>query len=282
SPLSPSDEGFGGMPCLGQYGGPVFPYVGLGNIDGDQYPSASALVITILVNNHVNSSLLGPAIAWERKFIDTLKNFSNENMSIAFLSENSVEDELDRESRSDVFTVLLSYFVMFVYVSLALGQYRSLRTVLVDSQVTLGLAGVVIVLASVASSLGLFSYWGTPATLIIIEVIPFLVLAVGVDNIFILVQGFQGGLSTMPAVKTFALYAGLALLVDFLLQVTCFVALLTLDAKRQRMQRMDVCCCISGSQTIFIEDGPSQGFLYRLFENYYAPALMKEPIRLTV
>ncbi|KAL1418222.1 hypothetical protein MTO96_026105 [Rhipicephalus appendiculatus] len=86
----------------------------------------------------------------------------------------------------------------------------------------------------------------------------------------------------MPAVKTFALYAGLALLVDFLLQVTCFVALLTLDAKRRRMQRMDVCCCISGSQTIFIEDGPSQGFLYRLFENYYAPALMKEPIRLTV
>lgn len=320
SPLSPSDEGFGGMPCLGQYGGPVFPYVGLGSIDGDQYSSASALVITILVNNNVNPSLLGPAIAWERKFIDTLKNFSNENMSIAFISENSVEDELERESRSDVFTVLLSYFVMFVYVSLALGQYRSFKTVLVDSQVTLGLAGVIIVLASVASSLGLFSYWGTPATLIIIEVIPFLVLAVGVDNIFILVQGFQrddgsedepiedkvarvvgnlgpslllasfseatcfflGGLSTMPAVKTFALYAGLALLVDFLLQVTCFVALLTLDARRRRIQRMDVCCCISGSQTIFIEDGSSQGFLYRLFENYYAPALMKEPVRLTV
>ncbi|KAL1418221.1 hypothetical protein MTO96_026104 [Rhipicephalus appendiculatus] len=192
SPLSPSDEGFGGMPCLGQYGGPVFPYVGLGNIDGDQYPSASALVITILVNNHVNSSLLGPAIAWERKFIDTLKNFSNENMSIAFLSENSVEDELDRESRSDVFTVLLSYFVnVRVRVSCPGPVPFPLRTVLVDSQVTLGLAGVVIVLASVASSLGLFSYWGTPATLIIIEVIPFLVLAVGVDNIFILVQGFQ-------------------------------------------------------------------------------------------
>lgn len=32
-----------------------------------------------------------------------------------------------------------------------------------------------------------------PATLIIIEVIPFLVLAVGVDNIFILVQDYQMG-----------------------------------------------------------------------------------------
>ena len=38
------------------------------------------------------------------------------------------------------------------------------------------------------ASLGFWSYVGEPATLIIIEVVPFLVLAVGVDNIFILVQ----------------------------------------------------------------------------------------------
>lgn len=44
---------------------------------------------------------------------------------------------------------------------------------------------------SVAASLGACSYFGTSATLIIVEVIPFLVLAVGVDNIFILVQALQ-------------------------------------------------------------------------------------------
>lgn len=53
---------------------------------------------------------------------------------------------------------------------------------------TLGLGGVLVVLISVACSVGIFGYIGVPATLIIIEVIPFLVLAVGVDNIFILVQ----------------------------------------------------------------------------------------------
>ena len=42
-----------------------------------------------------------------------------------------------------------------------------------------------------SSALGICSYAGIKATLIIVEVVPFLVLAVGVDNIFILVQEMQ-------------------------------------------------------------------------------------------
>jgi len=80
---------------------------------------------------------------------------------------------------------------MFAYVSISLGHYRSIATIPVDSKFLLGLSGVLIVLWSVASSIGFYSYCSVPATLIIIEVVPFLVLAVGVDNIFILVQTYQ-------------------------------------------------------------------------------------------
>lgn len=48
---------------------------------------------------------------------------------------------------------------------------------------------------------------------------------------------FSGGLSDMPAVRAFALYAGMALLVDFLLQITCFVSLLALDTIRQTVSK---------------------------------------------
>lgn len=45
-----------------------------------------------------------------------------------------------------------------------------------------------------------------------------------------------GALSGMPAVHAFALYAGMALTIDFILQMTCFVSLVALDARRQEVR----------------------------------------------
>lgn len=43
---------------------------------------------------------------------------------------------------------------------------------------------------------------------------------------------YTGSLSDMPAVRTFALYATAAILLDFLFQITAFIALMSLDNKR--------------------------------------------------
>lgn len=87
----------------------------------------------------------------------------------------------------------------------------------------------------------------------------------------------------MPAVKAFALYAGMALLVDFLLQITCFVSLLTLDTVRQTSNRFDVCCFIRGSKKHEPANQAGQeGFLYVFFKSVYVPLLMNKPVRCTV
>lgn len=62
------------------------------------------------------------------------------------------------------------------------------RSLFVNSRMCLGLFGIGLVILSVSSSVGLLSLLGVKTTLIIAEVIPFLVLAVGVDNVFILVH----------------------------------------------------------------------------------------------
>ena len=48
----------------------------------------------------------------------------------------------------------------------------------------------------------------------------------------------------MPAVKIFSLYAALAVFIDFVLQITCFVSLMTLDCRRELSKRYDFVCCI--------------------------------------
>ncbi|XP_013101655.2 NPC intracellular cholesterol transporter 1 isoform X3 [Stomoxys calcitrans] len=316
--------------CLAPYGGPVDPAIGLGGFlkQGEQlgpntkYERANAIILTFLVKNHHDKHKLTAALEWEERYVDYMLNYTKTRMSkhmdIAFTSERSIEDELNRGSQSDVLTILVSYLIMFAYIAISLGHVQEVGRAFIDSKITLGVGGVIIVLASVVSSVGIFGYIGVPATLIIVEVIPFLVLAVGVDNIFILVQTYQrdsrradetheehigrilgrvgpsmlltsisesccfflGGLSDMPAVKAFALYAGMALLFDFLLQITCFVSLLTLDTKRQAENRLDVCCFIRGKKT---DVAPiTEGLLYKFFKSVYVPFLMKKTVRVIV
>ena len=62
---------------------------------------------------------------------------------------------------------------------------------LTNSRIGLGLLGVILVALSVVAAIGLLSYLRIKATLIIIEVVPFLVLAVGTDNLFILTHAFE-------------------------------------------------------------------------------------------
>lgn len=68
----------------------------------------------------------------------------------------------------------------------------------VDAKLSLAMGGIVVVLGAVLSSLGFYSFVGLPSSLIIIEVVPFLVLAVGADNIFIFVLGHQVRTPTHP------------------------------------------------------------------------------------
>jgi len=338
-----------GLDCLGDYGGTVMPFVALGgypisSLSKPEYGNATAILLTFIINNNKNPEDNKKAEAWELAVVKFLKEFKNPNMTISFSTERSIQDELDRESQSDIITILLSYMAMFVYVTITLGRYTvffkknlsvksAFETLMVDMKFTLGLAGVIIVILSVTASIGLFSYMNIKATLIIFEVIPFLVLAVGVDNIFILVQKYQrdvrhpdesleeqiarivgyvgpsmlltssseslafllGALTPMPAVRIFSLYAALAVFIDFLLQITCFVSLMTLDCRRELSKRYNLLCCIQSNE-IDDEDDEStnpivqteinlekktkhSGLLFSIFNNYYAPFVMSHRVR---
>lgn len=146
-------------------------------------------------------------------FIEFIKDWDvNEKpdyMDIAYSAERSIEDEIKRLSFSEIRTIVISYLIMFLYISIALGRIFSCKDVMViffhyhlplftnecpfqlESKVSLAFGGILIVIFSVLCSIGVCAVSGVATTLLTLEVVPFLVLAVGVDNIFIIVQTCQ-------------------------------------------------------------------------------------------
>lgn len=60
---------------MAPYGGPVEPRIALGSFpadtDGDnpEYRLASAVILTFLIKNNVNKTLLRPAMKWELRYM---------------------------------------------------------------------------------------------------------------------------------------------------------------------------------------------------------------------
>ncbi|KAK4390055.1 NPC intracellular cholesterol transporter 1, partial [Sesamum angolense] len=308
---------------------PLDPSTALGGFSGNNYTEASAFIVTYPVNNEIDEEGNGTkrAVAWEKAFIQLAKEellpmVQSRNLTLAFSSESSVEEELKRESTADAITILISYLVMFAYISLTLGDAPRFSSYYISSKVLLGLSGVVLVMLSVLGSVGFFSAIGVKSTLIIMEVIPFLVLAVGVDNMCILVHAVKrqqvelpiegrisnalvevgpsitlaslaevlafavGSFIPMPACRVFSMFAALAVLLDFLLQVTAFVALIVFDFLRAEDNRIDCFPCIkvSGSNAE-LEKGSHQqklGLLARYMKEIHAPILNLWGVKLLV
>ena len=281
----------GAQECLPGFQQPLSRDIVLGGYKDDDVLSAEAMITTWVVNNHPEGSVgEARAMDWEKGLQEVLKEAQEEakamGLRISFSTERSLEEELNESTNTDAKIVVISYVIMFLYASLALGSTTlSVRSILhnpanalVASKFTLGVIGIVIVLMSVSASVGLFSACGIKVTLIIAEVIPFLVLAVGVDNIFLIVHEFErvnisspdeevegriakalgrmgpsillsastetiafalGAAVGMPAVRNFAVYAAGAVLINALLQITMFVSVLALNQKRVESSRMD-------------------------------------------
>ncbi|XP_023414361.2 NPC1-like intracellular cholesterol transporter 1 isoform X5 [Loxodonta africana] len=322
APLTFKDGTALGLSCMADYGAPVFPFLAVGGYKGKDYSEAEALIMTFSLNNYLpGDPRLAQVKLWELGFLEEVRAFQRRmagTFQVTFMVERSLEDEINRTTWEDLPIFATSYIVIFLYIALALGSYSSRSRRLVDSKGTLGLGGVAVVLGAVMAAIGFFSYLGVPSSLIILQVVPFLVLAVGADNIFIFVLEYQrlprkpgerreqhigrtlghvgpsmllcsiseaicfflGMLTPMPAVRTFALTCGFAVVLDFLLQMLAFVALLSLDSKRQEASRLDVCCCRRAQQPPQPSHG--EGLLLRFFRHVYVPVLLHKVTRAVV
>lgn len=313
-PASMSD-----CPCLSAFGAPMNLYnTYLGGFpEGAEtnttlYLESTAIVSTALVYSYYNDANNEPAIAWERAYIELMKLEAQENalFEVFFMAETSVQDEIKVESTGDMFPVVLSYMLMIVYVSLGINRWSFTRRFFQTAKITVGFLGVICIMIAVSSTIGIFMWCGVKLQLVIMEVVPFLTLAIGVDNIFLIVHAIShmqdelvheeailfvgldgkpeavqqittvlvseglsyigpsifmasiaesvafafGCISPMPAVLWFAAFAAAAVLINFCIQMTLLVAIITLDKRRELAGRYDLFCWRKATVSDWLKD----------------------------
>ncbi|KAI8600321.1 sterol-sensing domain of SREBP cleavage-activation-domain-containing protein [Dissophora ornata] len=182
----------------------------------------------------------------------------------------------------------MAYFVMFLYISLSVG-----RVDLVKSKYGLGIAAVATVFVSLMMSIGLCSVFGVTLTLMPWEILPFMIIVVGVENINILVHAVVetsmdlpvkervgrglgtvgvsitmtllaelclliiGAMTTIPAVQEFCTFAIAAVIMDYLLQMTFFITVISIDIRRLELSDLSIRPAVPYSRYPFSPRHPS-------------------------
>uniref|UniRef100_A0A8D3CBS4 SSD domain-containing protein n=1 Tax=Scophthalmus maximus TaxID=52904 RepID=A0A8D3CBS4_SCOMX len=215
--------------------------------------------------------------SWQRKFVEVVHQSipANSSQSLHAFSTTTLNDIMKSFSDVSVIRVAGGYLLMLAYACVTM-----LRWDCAKSQGAVGLAGVLLVALSVAAGLGLCSLLGLSFNAATTQVLPFLALGIGVDDMFLLAHSFteagcnipfkdrtgdclrrsgtsvaltsinnmiaffMAALVPIPALRAFSLQAAIVVVFNFAMVLLIFPAILSLDLHRREDKRLDVLCCL--------------------------------------
>ncbi|XP_026051326.1 protein patched homolog 1-like isoform X2 [Carassius auratus] len=214
--------------------------------------------------------------SWQRKFVEAVHGSIPQNSSsnVYAFSTTTLNDIMKSFSDVSVIRVAGGYLLMLAYACVTM-----LRWDCAKSQGAVGLAGVLLVALSVAAGLGLCSLLGLSFNAATTQVLPFLALGIGVDDMFLLAHSFtetrsnipfkertgdclrrtgtsvaltsinnmiaffMAALVPIPALRAFSLQAAIVVVFNFAMVLLIFPAILSLDLHRREDKRLDILCC---------------------------------------
>ncbi|XP_013176469.1 PREDICTED: protein patched [Papilio xuthus] len=219
--------------------------------------------------------------AWQRKFAaEVRKMTATESVSPAYsfypFSTSTLNDILGKFSELSLKNIILGYMFMLIYVAVTLMQWRDP----IRSQAGVGIAGVLLLSITVAAGLGFCALLGIPFNASSTQIVPFLALGLGVQDMFLLTHTYveqagdvpreertglvlkKSGLSVLlaslcnvmaflaaallpiPALRVFCLQAAILLMFNLGSMLLVFPAMISLDLRRRSAARADLLCCL--------------------------------------
>ncbi|XP_061784946.1 protein patched homolog 1 isoform X3 [Nerophis lumbriciformis] len=244
--------------------------------------------------------------AWQRRYSEVVLNSvaANSSQKVLSFTTTTLEDILKSFSDISVIRVASGYLLMLAYACLTM-----LRWDCAKSQGAVGLAGVLLVTLSVAAGLGLCSLLGISFNAATTQVLPFLALGVGVDDVFLLAHAFSetgqnkripfedrtgeclkrtgasvaltsisnvtaffmAALIPIPALRAFSLQAAVVVVFNFAMVLLIFPAILSMDLYRREDRRFDIFCCFYSPCANRVIQIEPQAYLSGSDGSHYSP-----------
>jgi len=236
---------------------------------------------------------------FEGKMVSLLQNRSWFPSGVSSLVniQRQFFDSFVGQTFKDADKLVGGYILVFVYVNLMLSKLNC-----VEQRFWLSVVGLLSVAMGMILGYGLCSMFGLFYSAAH-TVIPFLLLGIGIDNIFVITQTFNtleqsstpatlavrfgqtmkhagvavsvttftdviaffvGSNTLLPGLQSFCVYAAVAIFSIYALQVTHFVAWFSLDQRRQNAQRDGCICCYTHKNFKSFEFS-NRSFLNKLF-----------------
>ncbi|XP_019626086.1 PREDICTED: patched domain-containing protein 3-like [Branchiostoma belcheri] len=324
-------------------GAPLFLGTQLGGVTfaedtEDTVDSAEALQLHYYVRwddgEQVNDAI---SAMWEEAFLTELPMFTSTDIDVAMYTSNSRENELNSVTNGIIplFSITFSVIITFAVCSCA-------DTDAVRAKPWLGMLGVVSAGLAIVSSMGLVLFCGVKFISIVASM-PFLCLGIGIDDMFIMVAAWRktnphhsverrmsealgeaamsititsitdglafgiGAITVFPSVQIFCIFTGVALVFDYIYQITFFAACMAIFGYREK-KNLHWATCLraptkkdavhrSGCFRLFcaggvsgedldqggVDQGPERDhFFMRFFKKYFGPFLTNIFVKVVV
>ena len=153
--------------------------------EGGSITEAKALQMVYFIQDPRDDETNERIIDWEKTFIDKVASLVGKLscFEVHYSSERSLDDAIAESSGSDVSWVSITFTLMITFACFMLGKFLNPLT----GHSLLANAGVFAVALGILAGLGL-SMWFRVPFVSIVGALPFLVLGIGIDDMFIMVD----------------------------------------------------------------------------------------------
>eukprot|EP00913_Durusdinium_trenchii_P031973 g29946.t1 len=248
---------------------------GIQRVNGSITSATAARVDFILWANYDDAASWGYALL--NHFVENdLTKQRYQTVNVYVMTDQSMDDELNRTVQADIPLFVLAFVLMSTFCAIFLGKAWSWT----QSRRLLGMAEFFLVIFGVVAGYGTCMLIGVKFT-VLTQILPFILVGIGIDDAFVISGAFDaadktlsipdrmgkaiervgvsitltkltslasfllGATCVFPAVQWFCFYAASSCFFLWLLHLTAFCAMLTLDAQRAAAHRLDPLPCIA-------------------------------------